>query len=87
MIGKFFKNIIQGNINTYNQIDMISENITKIRKEIKDFFSELELWTKILNNLGQVIKTEYDKNSFVVYDEIMEIVCLFVLNLYFGRKA
>jgi len=74
MIGKFFKIIIQGNINPINQLDMINENISKIRKEIRDFFSELESWTKILKNLGEIIKVEYDTNSFVIYDEIMEIV-------------
>jgi hypothetical protein len=74
MIENFFKKIIQGSINKVNQLDMITENINKIRKEIREFFSELENWSKIMSNLGAIIKTDYDRNNFVEYDEIMEIV-------------
>ena len=42
MIEKFFKKIVQVSINQIPQLDMITENIQKVRKEIKDFFSELE---------------------------------------------
>jgi hypothetical protein len=66
---------------------MIGENIGKIRKEIRDFFLELEKWTKIMNNFGMVIRTDFDRTNFVVYDEIMEIVRILFLKLYFVRKG
>lgn len=80
MIEKFFKKIIQVTINQIYPLDMISENICKVRKEIKDFFNELENFQKMMKNFGQIIQSEYDKNNFIIYDEIMEIV-----NFYFFK--
>jgi hypothetical protein len=74
MIEKLLKKIIQGLINTINHLDMTSETILRIRKDLKDFFTELSKWTWILKNLGAMIKSDYDKNHLIVYDEIMETV-------------
>ena len=79
MIEKLYKSVIQGIINQINQLDLFTENIQKIRISIKEFFLELEKWTLIIKNFGEIIKSEFDKNNFVVYDEIMEIVNLFYL--------
>lgn len=80
MIEKFFKKVIQGFINPINLLDMITENILKVRKEIKDFFIELEKWTNIMKNFNRVIETEYDKNNLVIYDDIMDTVyTIFIL--------
>lgn len=62
------------NINNVNQLDLITENIIKIRKEIREFFTELERWSRIMMNLGKIIQTDFDRNNFVSYDEIMDIV-------------
>jgi hypothetical protein len=77
MIERLFKKIIQGYINTINQIDLTTETILKIRKELKEFFSELTKWAAILKNLGVIIQADYDRNHLVIYDEIMETVRLF----------
>jgi len=79
MIEKLYKKLIQGKINQLNQLDLITENISNIRTSIKEYFTELEKYTKIMKNLGEIIKSEYDKNNFVVYDEIMEIVKIFLI--------
>jgi hypothetical protein len=80
MIDKFYKKLIQGKINQINQLDLITENISKIRTSIKEYFTELEKYISIMKNLGEIIKSEYDKNNFVVYDEIMEIVKIFLIS-------
>jgi len=77
MIEKLYKRLIQGKINQINQLDLITENISKIRISIKEYFKELEKWILIMKIFGEIIKSEFDKNNFVVYDEIMEIVKLF----------
>jgi hypothetical protein len=74
MIEKFYKKVIQGIINQINQLDLFTENIQKIRISIKEFFIELEKWTLIIKNFGDIIRSEFDKNNLVVYDEIMEVV-------------
>lgn len=79
MIEKFLNKLIKENINIINPIDMISENVLKIRKDLKEFFSLLEKWTAIMKNLGRIIQTEHDRNNFVIYDEIMEIVIFYYL--------
>ena len=80
MIEKLYKRLIQGKINQINQLDLIPENLNKIRIQIKDFFQELEKVTLVMKNLGEIIKSEFDKNNFIVYDEIMEIVKLFFIS-------
>jgi hypothetical protein len=77
MIEKLYKRLIQGKINQINQLDLITENISKIRISIKEYFKELAKWILIMKNFGEIIKSEFDKNNFVVYDEIMEIVRIF----------
>jgi hypothetical protein len=76
MIDKLFKKLIQGLINTINQIDLTTETILRIRKELKEFFNDLAKWTSVLKNLGEIIKSEYDKHHLVVYEEIMEAVSI-----------
>jgi hypothetical protein len=80
MIDKLYKKLIQGKINQINQLDLITENINKIRISIKEFFTELEKTTLILKNFGEIIKSEFDKNNFVIYDDLMEIVKLFFIS-------
>ena len=77
MIEKLYKRLIQGKINQINQLDLITENISKIRISIKEYFKELAKWILIMKYFGEIIKSEFDKNNFVVYDEIMEIVRIF----------
>ena len=77
MIEKFYKKVIQGIINQINPLDLFTENIQKIRISVKEFFIELEKWTLIIKNFGDIIRSEFDKNNLVVYDEIMEVVNLF----------
>jgi hypothetical protein len=76
MIEKFFKKIVQGQINTINQLDWISENVYKTRAEIKFFFEELSEWSEVMLNLGEVLKRDYDRESLNSYDEIMSLVRL-----------
>jgi hypothetical protein len=76
MIEKFFKKIVQGQINTINQLDWISENVYKTRAEIKIFFGELSEWSEVMLNLGEVLKRDYDRESLNSYDEIMSLVRL-----------
>jgi hypothetical protein len=71
---KFYKMLVQGYINKFDRMDLISENIIKIRKEIRQFFAELEKWNFIMKNFGNIITTEFDKNNFLIYDDIMETV-------------
>jgi len=87
MIEKFFKKIIQGSINTVNSLDLINENITKIRKEVKEFFILLTESTLMMNNLGLLIQSDFDRNNFVVYDEIMEIVKFYFLIFIFSQEG
>jgi hypothetical protein len=77
MIEKFFKKQIQNTINPINTIDLISDNIVKIRRDLKEFFLDLKKWTIVIKNLGDVLHTVYDRNNLVVYDDIMETVFFF----------
>lgn len=72
MIEIFFKKIIQGQINTVNQLDMIHDNLIMLRKEVRDFFEDLINWTEIMRNLGDILIIEFDKQNFISYDDIME---------------
>jgi hypothetical protein len=74
LVNNFLKKITIGYINKINHIDLTTETIIKVRREVKDFFTDLEKWIIVLRNLGQVIRSEYDRNHLVVYDEIMETV-------------
>ena len=79
MIEKFLNTIIKEVINTINPLDLIYENIVKIRKELNEFFALLEDFNSIYNNLGKLLKTTYDKTNFVLYESIMKLVSL---NIY-----
>jgi hypothetical protein len=76
MIEKFFKKIVQGQINTINQLDWISENVYKTRAEIKIFFGELIEWSEVMLNLGDQLKKNHDRETLISYDEIMSLVRL-----------
>ena len=83
MIEKFLNTIIKEVINTINPLDLIYENILKIRKEINEFFSLLEDFNSIYNNLGKLLKTTYDKTNFVLYESIMKLVSFDFFNIIF----
>jgi hypothetical protein len=74
MIDKLMKGIIVGSINNIGHLDLTTDTIQKIRKDLNEFFKDLSKWTGVLKNLGSVIQSEFDKNSLVIYDEIMETV-------------
>ena len=76
MIEKFLNTIIKEVINTINPLDLIYENIVKIRKELNEFFALLEDFNSVYNNLGKLLKTTYDKTNFVLYESIMKLVSL-----------
>ena len=86
MIEKFLNTIIKEVINTINPLDLIYENILKIRKEINEFFSLLEDFNSIYNNLGKLLKTTYDKTNFVLYESIMKLVSFDFFNIIFFRR-
>jgi hypothetical protein len=83
MIEKFLNTIIKEVINTINPLDLIYENILKIRKELNEFFSLLEDFNSIYNNLGKLLKTTYDKTNFVLYESIMKLVSFDLFNIIF----
>lgn len=74
MIERFFKRIVQGQINTINQLDWISENVQKTRIELKRFFAELSEWSEVMLNLGELLRRDFDKNNLMPFDEIMNLV-------------
>lgn len=86
MVDTLLNRIIRGMINLISPNEMTLEMVMKIRKEISFFFSDLERRTEITQNLGDLLMQHYDKNNFVVYDEIMEIVrILFDNHNFLGR--
>ena len=68
----FFKKIVSTNINSINIIDMVGQNISNIRRELKEFFTNLSKWTFILDNLGSLLNNSLSKKDLVLYEELME---------------
>lgn len=87
MIERFFKRTIQDFINKINPLDLISENIVKIRKEIKTVFYVMEESSQYMKNLGVLLTSSFDKTNLVAYDEIMETVCLYLILYSNCRKV
>jgi len=79
MIETFLNKIIRQNINTIPLNEFNYSNITKIRKELNNFFETLDNFSDIFDNLGKLLKNSYDKKNFVLYENIMEVVSIFYL--------
>ena len=79
MIETFLNNIIKQNINTIPLNEFNYNNITKIRKELNNFFETLDNFSDIFDNLGKLLKNSYDKKDFVLYENIMEVVSIFYI--------
>ena len=79
MIETFLNNIIKQNINTIPLNEFNYNNITKIRKELNNFFETLDNFSDIFDNLGKLLKNSYDKKNFVLYENIMEVVSIFYI--------
>ena len=77
MIETFLNKIIRQNINNIPLNEFNYNNITKIRKELTNFFDTLDNFCDIFDNLGKLLKNSYDKKNFVLYENIMEVVSLF----------
>ena len=74
MIENFLNKIIRQNINTIPLNEMNYNNVTKIRKQLNNFFDTLDNYSDIFENLGKLLKNSYDKKNFVLYENIMEVV-------------
>ena len=79
MIETFLNKIIRQNINTIPLNEFNYNNISKIRKELNNFFETLDNFSDIFDNLGKLLKNSYDKKNFVLYENIMEVVSIFYL--------
>jgi len=79
MLETFLNNIIKQNINTIPLNEFNYNNITKIRKELNNFFETLDNFSDIFDNLGKLLKNSYDKKNFVLYENIMEVVSIFYI--------
>ena len=79
MIETFLNKIIRQNINTIPLNEFNYNNITKIRKELNNFFETVDNFSDIFDNLGKLLKNSYDKKNFVLYENIMEVVSIFYL--------
>ena len=78
MIENFLNKIIRQYINVISLNDMNYNNICKIRKELNNFFETLDNYSDIFDNLGNLLKNSYDKKNFVLYENIMEIVSIYL---------
>ena len=78
MIENFLNKIIRQYINVISLNDMNYNNICKIRKELNNFFETLDYYSDIFDNLGNLLKNSYDKKNFVLYENIMEIVSIYL---------
>jgi hypothetical protein len=74
MIENFLNKIIRQNINIIPLNEMNYNNVTKIRKQLNNFFDTLDNYSDIFENLGKLLKNSYDKKNFVLYENIMEVV-------------
>ena len=83
MIETFLNKIIRQNINVIPLNEFNYNNISKIRKELNNFFDTLDNFSDIFDNLGQLLKNSYDKKNFVLYENIMEVVSIYyILNKF-----
>ena len=79
MIETFLNKIIKQNINMIPLNEFNYNNISRIRKELNNFFETLDNFSDIFDNLGRLLKNSYDKKNFVLYENIMEVVSLFYI--------
>lgn len=80
-----FKTIIKGIINEISPLDMIYENVLRVRTELTTFFSFLESYSKQFVHLGKLLNSNYDKKHFIFYESIMETVRIFLFTSSFRR--
>ena len=78
MIENFLNKIIRQYINVISLNDMNYNNICKIRKELNNFFETLDNYSDIFDNLGNLLKNSYDKKNFILYENIMELVSIYL---------
>ena len=68
----YYKKIVNDTINNTSVLDV--DSISKIRKEQREFFNELGRWVRIVEGLSVLLKSEFDGESLMLYDEILEVV-------------
>lgn len=76
MVSTFLNKIIK---NTINPIELLHTNILKIRKELEMFFESVENYYSIFTNMSKLLKSSYDKNKFILYENILEMVCIILI--------
>ncbi|MCQ2816016.1 MAG: hypothetical protein MJ252_02010 [archaeon] len=74
MVETFLQKIVKKDINTISPLDMIYENILRIRKILSEFFLSLENYFHVFNDLGALLKSRYDKKNFILFEKIMQVV-------------
>ena len=70
----YYKKIVNSMINDTAIFD--AESINRIRREQRDFFIELAKWVKVIESLSKLLKSEFDNENLILYDDIMEAVIL-----------
>lgn len=68
-----FKNIIVGEINSIQVIDLVGEYIDKPRNLLKSFFNNLYKWTVIFKNLANLLNNSLSKKYLAFYENLMEL--------------
>ena len=86
MVEIFLNKIIRNFINKINIIDLFYENIIKIRKELTNFFNNLQNYKEILNNLNEILKNNFNKENLIIYENNMKIEDLNNINNLFIQK-
>ena len=86
MVEIFLNKIIRNFINKINTLDLFYENIIKIRKELTNFFNNLQNYKEILNNLNEILKNNFNKENLIIYENNMKIEDLNNINNLFIQK-
>ena len=86
MVEIFLNKIIRNFINKINTLDLFYENIIKIRKELTNFFNNLQNHKEILNNLNEILKNNFNKENLIIYENNMKIEDLNNINNLFIQK-
>ena len=82
MVEIFLEKIIRQNINNIAINDLNYANISKIRKDINNFFDTLDNYNDVFNNLGKLLKSSFDIKNFVLYENVMEAVSIYIFIKY-----
>ena len=77
MVEIFLEKIIRQNINNIPISELNYANISKIRKDIINFFDMLDSYNDVFNNLGKLLKSSFDIKNFVLYENVMEAVSIY----------